>query len=98
MATAKIVAAALAAHGVAGAVSAAIVGPGRAVGELLIQDSRLALISFTGSTAIGTRIATAVHSRFGRTILELGRPPRLPVPVSVGALSNPRSRQAATTP
>lgn len=30
------------------------------------------MISFTGSTEIGARIATEVHRRFGRTILELG--------------------------
>jgi len=72
IATNKIVAAALRKHGYPGAVCSSIIGSGRAIGELLIQDRRLALISFTGSTAIGTRIATAVHSRFGRTILELG--------------------------
>lgn len=49
-----------------------VAGPGRTVGEMLIQDKRLALVSFTGSTEIGRRVSTAVHSRFGRTILELG--------------------------
>jgi len=49
-----------------------IVGPGSSVGEKLIQDHRLKLISFTGSTSIGQRISSIVHSRFGRTILELG--------------------------
>jgi len=39
---------------------------------LLINDPRLQLISFTGSTPIGKRISSTVHSRFGRTILELG--------------------------
>ena len=29
-------------------------------------------MSFTGSTSIGKRISSIVHSRFGRTILELG--------------------------
>ncbi len=38
----------------------------------LIDDSRLKLISFTGSTAIGKNVAATVSSRFGRTILELG--------------------------
>jgi aldehyde dehydrogenase family 7 protein A1 len=47
-------------------------GPGSTVGEMLINDSRLKLISFTGSTGIGKRISSVVHSRFGRTILELG--------------------------
>mmetsp|Transcript_62453 Transcript_62453/g.71640 ORF Transcript_62453/g.71640 Transcript_62453/m.71640 type:complete len:513 (+) Transcript_62453:70-1608(+) len=49
-----------------------VTGPGRTVGEMLINDSRLQLISFTGSTSIGKRVSTTVHSRFGRTILELG--------------------------
>jgi aldehyde dehydrogenase family 7 protein A1 len=47
-------------------------GPGATVGEKVIQDSRLKLISFTGSTSVGKRISSVVHSRFGRTILELG--------------------------
>jgi len=54
------------------AIFSLICGPGRSVGELLIQDKRLALVSFTGSTNIGKRVSTSVHERFGRTILELG--------------------------
>lgn len=38
----------------------------------MINDPRHELISFTGSTSIGKRISSIVHSRFGRTILELG--------------------------
>jgi len=49
-----------------------ISGPGSTVGEKLINDERLKLISFTGSTNVGKRISSVVHSRFGRTILELG--------------------------
>jgi len=49
-----------------------VIGPGRTVGEMLIQDHRLSLISFTGSTPVGRHISEVVHSRFGRTILELG--------------------------
>jgi aldehyde dehydrogenase family 7 protein A1 len=49
-----------------------VAGPGSTVGEKLINDERLKLISFTGSTSVGKRISTVVHSRFGRTILELG--------------------------
>jgi aldehyde dehydrogenase family 7 protein A1 len=49
-----------------------ICGPGSTVGERLINDERLKLISFTGSTSVGKRISSVVHSRFGRTILELG--------------------------
>ena len=47
-------------------------GGGATIGERFIQDPRLQLISFTGSTSVGERISTQVHKRFGRTILELG--------------------------
>ena len=72
LATTRIVAEALAEHKIPGAVASTIVGAGRAIGELFLSDKRLALVSFTGSTSVGTRISTAVHARFGRTILELG--------------------------
>ena len=49
-----------------------VVGPGRSVGNLFLDDQRLKLISFTGSTSIGRTVSQKVHSRFGRTILELG--------------------------
>jgi acyl-CoA reductase-like NAD-dependent aldehyde dehydrogenase len=38
----------------------------------MINDKRLPLISFTGSTKMGQRVAEAVARRFGSTILELG--------------------------
>jgi aldehyde dehydrogenase (NAD+) len=40
--------------------------------ESLVNDARLPLISFTGSTAVGKQVAAKVSSRLGRTILELG--------------------------
>lgn len=49
-----------------------VVGTGTEVGQKLVDDHRVPLISFTGSTAQGRKVATAVASRFGRTILELG--------------------------
>jgi aldehyde dehydrogenase family 7 protein A1 len=49
-----------------------VIGPGASVGERLIQDPKISLISFTGSTEIGRHVSTVVHTRFGRTILELG--------------------------
>jgi len=58
-------------HGVSGVFNL-VVGPGRVIGEQLLQDHRLPLVSFTGSTAVGRRVAQAVAGRFGRTILELG--------------------------
>jgi len=49
-----------------------VVGPGSSIGDRMLNDHRLALISFTGSTAIGQRVSEAVARRFGRMILELG--------------------------
>lgn len=49
-----------------------VIGKGSEVGELLINDKRVPLISMTGSTAMGKRIGEAVSKRLGRTILELG--------------------------
>ncbi|MHC4945937.1 MAG: L-piperidine-6-carboxylate dehydrogenase, partial [Planctomycetota bacterium] len=49
-----------------------VIGPGSRIGERLINDPRLPLISFTGSTAMGRRVSERVASRFGSTILELG--------------------------
>ena len=58
-------------HGLSGIFNLAI-GSGRDVGELLLNDPRVPLVSFTGSTSIGVHVSEAVARRFGRTILELG--------------------------
>jgi aldehyde dehydrogenase (NAD+) len=42
------------------------------VGQMMTQDERLPLISFTGSIPTGRKVAQTVASRLGRTILELG--------------------------
>jgi aldehyde dehydrogenase (NAD+) len=49
-----------------------VIGPGGSIGDRMLNDHRLALISFTGSTIIGQHVAETVARRFGRTILELG--------------------------
>jgi aldehyde dehydrogenase (NAD+) len=49
-----------------------VIGIGRDVGQLLLEDENIPLISFTGSTSIGRRVSETVARRFGRTILELG--------------------------
>ncbi|HLD93499.1 MAG TPA: aldehyde dehydrogenase family protein, partial [Anaerolineales bacterium] len=49
-----------------------VIGSGRDVGQLMLEDKRVPLISFTGSTQIGRTVAETVASRFGHTILELG--------------------------
>jgi L-aminoadipate-semialdehyde dehydrogenase len=53
-------------------VSCVVVGRGPTVGERLIADDRLKLVSATGSTRMGRRIGEVVGARLGRTILELG--------------------------
>jgi len=50
----------------------AVLAGGREVGEALVEDARVALISATGSTAMGRRVGPRVAARFGRAILELG--------------------------
>jgi aldehyde dehydrogenase (NAD+) len=42
------------------------------VGALMAKDSRIALLSATGSTRMGKRVAQVVGSRLGKTLLELG--------------------------
>jgi aldehyde dehydrogenase (NAD+) len=42
------------------------------VGELMTNDSRIALISATGSTRMGKAVAVAVGARLGKSLLELG--------------------------
>lgn len=53
------------------ALSQIIIGE-RDIGEALVDDARVPLISATGSTAMGRAVAPRVASRFGKTILELG--------------------------
>lgn len=45
---------------------------GNPAGDMMNNDGRIPLISFTGSTRIGRHVGSTVASRFGRTILELG--------------------------
>ncbi|MCS6991828.1 MAG: aldehyde dehydrogenase family protein [Chitinophagales bacterium] len=49
-----------------------IAGSSQAVGDALIDDIRIPLISATGSTRMGKQVAQRVAARLGRTILELG--------------------------
>jgi aldehyde dehydrogenase (NAD+) len=45
---------------------------GREVGEWMSKDTRIALVSATGSTKMGKLLNAAVAARLGKTILELG--------------------------
>jgi aldehyde dehydrogenase (NAD+) len=49
-----------------------VVGPGREIGDRLINDRRIPLISATGSCGMGEKVGTAVAKRLGRSLLELG--------------------------
>jgi aldehyde dehydrogenase (NAD+) len=49
-----------------------VIGSDTEVGESLIDDKRVALISATGSTRMGYRVAEVVSKRMGRILLELG--------------------------
>ena len=44
----------------------------RDIGEALVDDPRIALVSATGSTAMGRAVGPRVAHRFGRVLLELG--------------------------
>ena len=52
-------------------VSGLIVG-GREVGEWMANDTRIPLVSATGSTRMGKAVGAAVGARLGRALLELG--------------------------
>jgi aldehyde dehydrogenase (NAD+) len=49
-----------------------VIGPSNPIGEMLVKDPRIPLISFTGSTEVGRRVAEVIAHRLGRSILELG--------------------------
>ncbi|HUQ12881.1 MAG TPA: aldehyde dehydrogenase family protein, partial [Novosphingobium sp.] len=51
---------------------AQLVVGGREAGEALIDDPRVALLSATGSVAMGRAVGPRVAQRFGRVLLELG--------------------------
>ena len=53
------------------AVTSVVLG-GPDVGEALVDDARVALVSATGSTGMGRAVAPRVARRFGRLLLELG--------------------------
>ncbi|KUI45225.1 aldehyde dehydrogenase [Mycobacterium sp. IS-1590] len=45
---------------------------GREIGERLVDDPRVALLSATGSVRMGQRVGPRVAQRFGKVLLELG--------------------------
>ena len=54
------------------AIFSLVIGRGKTVGEQLIRDRRVPLVSATGSCTMGHRVGEVVGERLGRTILELG--------------------------
>jgi aldehyde dehydrogenase family 7 protein A1 len=72
LAVTKIFEEVLRANDIPAAVFTMVIGPGRTVGEKLLADKRVRLLSFTGSTEIGRHVSEVVHTRFSRAILELG--------------------------
>lgn len=67
----KIVAGVLKNHGF-DSVATCCCGDGPDIGNEIVVDKNIPLVSFTGSTAVGRIVSSKVHERFGRTILELG--------------------------
>ncbi len=67
----NIVSAVLKANNVPEGVCGLVVG-GREIGERMSNDTRLPLISATGSTRMGKAVGAAVGARLGRSLLELG--------------------------
>jgi L-aminoadipate-semialdehyde dehydrogenase len=49
-----------------------VAGSGRTIGDTMLKDKRLPLISFTGSVFIGKHVGTTIAGRLGKSILELG--------------------------
>ncbi len=53
-------------------VAGLVVGSRHPIGDLLVNDHRVPLVSATGSTRMGKEVGPAVAARMGRSLLELG--------------------------
>jgi succinyl-CoA reductase len=62
----------LVAAGVPKGVLNVVIGPGRSVGDVLVEHPRTRLITFTGSTEVGKGIAEKAGRHAKRVILEMG--------------------------
>ncbi|WP_428629137.1 aldehyde dehydrogenase family protein [Sphingopyxis sp.] len=60
------------ASGIVGGVLNVIYGSGATTGTALVADARVGVVSFTGSTGVGRKIAEVMGRRLGRLSLELG--------------------------
>ena len=54
------------------AIFSLVIGDGPSLGQKMAADRRVPLVSATGSTRMGFEVGKAVHSRLGKSILELG--------------------------
>lgn len=70
VATTRIIAGVLAANGLPGGIFTCLCG-GADIGAAIARDPRIPLVSFTGSTKVGTVVRDLVAARFGRCLLEL---------------------------
>jgi len=68
----KIIADTLRANNVPEGVFNLIIAKSEVLGDNFAADKRISLMSVTGSTAVGRRVAEIVGKRLGKTILELG--------------------------
>jgi aldehyde dehydrogenase (NAD+) len=67
----KIVAGVLKQNNLPEGIFSLVIGQGATIGEALLNDRRVPLLSFTGSVPVGRHAAEVVAKRLGRTILEL---------------------------
>jgi len=72
IATMKIIWRVLKENGLPDGVLNVVIGNRKEIGEALINDRRISLISATGSVSMGKHIGEVVAARLGKTILELG--------------------------
>lgn len=68
----KIIEKVLVENNVPNGVLSLVAGSSSAIGDLMLNDGRIPLISVTGSTRVGRHVNKLVGARLGKTILELG--------------------------
>jgi len=71
VATTKIIASVLEKNNLPGGICSMVCG-GAEIGEAMAKDTRIPLVSFTGSTEVGNKVGVMVQERFGKSLLELG--------------------------
>ena len=72
VAVTKLVQEVLEESGHPGAIASMICGTGAEIGDKLVKDKRMELVSFTGSTQVGRNVNQIIAGRFGKSIMELG--------------------------